>query len=92
MTDRPLAKYAHDFIFTGEHEEFGDDEVIVHNLGTDRVIVSIWDDQGCHVLPYRMNTHDDNTVKIYIGEKMERARVGLAEIPNGTELEVTVIG
>ncbi len=89
MTDRPLAKYATKF--TNENSDY-QRETIVHDLGTEQIIVSLWDERGVHVIPLEMRTQTERTVTLEIGSNIERVRAGLPEVDDGTEIEVTVIG
>lgn len=89
MTVRPLAKYATKF--RNEDSDY-QIETIVHDLGTERIIVSLWDEHGFHVIPLHMRTQTESTVTIEIGSNIERVRAGLPEVGIDTEIEVTVIG
>lgn len=89
MTDSLVRKSVVRFTHEGG-DEWG--EPIHHFLGTENIIVSMWDENGVHVLPLHMRTQDENMVTVEIGSNIARARFNLPEVSEGTEIEVTVIG
>lgn len=82
------------FTSTFVHDEwdYGWSHICDHYLGTEHVSVTLWDENGHHVLPLRMQTQSANSVAVEIGSNLDRARSGLEEVDNDTKISVTVIG
>lgn len=88
-----LRSYTESFEYEQDTQQYsGWDVMIRHNLGTERISVTLWDENGHHVLPVDMQTQDDNYVSIEVGSRVERARRGLPEVEPGIRIEATVIG